>query len=105
MQLLPKVSDELGPLIRKDGLCHTMQAHDARNIQSSVFLSPVEGVHWNGMNGLGKSVNDYPNRVKLAAGEDRDRIPKKIMPLGSQGMNHNNQLKIVSEIVLFMRCN
>jgi hypothetical protein len=103
MQLLPEVSDELGPSVRNDGLRHTMQAQDVRNIQFSVLLSPVEGAHQNGMSGLGKSVDDYPNGVKLAAGEDRSRIPKKIMPSGSQGMNHSGQLKIMSGIVLFMR--
>jgi hypothetical protein len=46
-----------------------MQAQDARNIQLSVLLSPVEGVHQNEMSKLGKLVDDYPNAVKLAAGE------------------------------------
>jgi hypothetical protein len=39
----------------------------------------------------------------LEVGEDMSHIPKKIMPLGTQGMNHNGQLKIMSGIVLFMR--
>jgi hypothetical protein len=69
MQLLPKVSDELGPPVRNDGLWHTMQTQDVRNIQFSVLLSPVEGVHWDEMSGLGKSVDDHPNGVKLAVGE------------------------------------
>jgi hypothetical protein len=46
-----------------------MQTQDARNIQLSVLLSPIEGVHQNEMSRLGKSVDDYPNGVKLAAGE------------------------------------
>jgi hypothetical protein len=45
MQLLLEVSDKLGPSVRNDGLRHTMQAEDARNIQLSVLLSPVEGCH------------------------------------------------------------
>jgi hypothetical protein len=69
MQLLSEVSDELGPSVRNDGLRHTMQAHDARNIKFSVLLGPVEGVHWNVMIRLGKSVDDHPNGVKLAIGE------------------------------------
>jgi hypothetical protein len=69
MQLLPEVSDELRTSIRNDGLRHTMQTQDARNIQLDVLFSPVEGVHWNEMSRLGKSVDDYPNGVKLAAGE------------------------------------
>jgi hypothetical protein len=55
MQLLPEASDELGPSVRNDGLQHTMQTQDMRNIQLSVLLSSVEGVH--------------PNGVQLAAGE------------------------------------
>jgi hypothetical protein len=79
-----------------------MQAQDARNIQFSVLLNPVEGAHRNGMSGLGKLVDDYPNGVKLTIGEDRSRIPKKIMLSGSQHMNHSGQIKIMSGIVLFM---
>jgi hypothetical protein len=39
----------------------------------------------------------------LVVGEDMSHIPKKIMPLGMQGMDHSGQLKIMSEIVLFMQ--
>jgi hypothetical protein len=102
MQPLLEPSDELGPSVRNDGLWHTMQAQDPRNIQFSVLLNAVEGAHWNGMGGLGKPVKNYPNGVKLAAGEDRSRIPKRIMLPGWQGMNHNGQIKIMSGIVLFM---
>jgi hypothetical protein len=69
MQLLPEASDELGTSARNDGLRHNMPTQDVRNIQFSVLLSHVEDVHWNEMIGLGKSVNDYPDGVKLAAGE------------------------------------
>jgi hypothetical protein len=69
MQLFLEASDELGPSVRNDGLQHTFQAHDARNIQLNVLLSPVEGVHQNEMSRLGKSVDDYPDGVKLATGE------------------------------------
>jgi hypothetical protein len=69
MQLLPEASDELGPSVGSDGLRDTMQTHDTRNIQFSVLLSPIEGVHRNEMSRLGKSVGDYTNGVKLAAGE------------------------------------
>jgi hypothetical protein len=68
-QLLPEASYELGTSIQNDGLWHTMQTHDARNIQLGVLFSPVVGVQWNEMSGLGKSVDDYPDGVKLAAGE------------------------------------
>jgi hypothetical protein len=46
-----------------------MQTHDARNIQLSVLFSPVASVHWDEMSGLGKSVTDYPDGVKLVVGE------------------------------------
>jgi hypothetical protein len=69
MQLLLEVSYELGTSIINDGLRHTMQTHDARNIQLSILFSPVEGVHWNKISGLGKSVDDYPDGVKLTVGE------------------------------------
>ena len=69
IQLLPEASDELGPSVRNDGLRHTIQTQDVRNIQLSVLLSPVEGVHLNEMSRHGKSVDDYPDGVKLAAGE------------------------------------
>jgi hypothetical protein len=39
----------------------------------------------------------------LVISEDMSHIPRKIMPLGTQGMNYNGQLKIMSGIVLFMR--
>jgi hypothetical protein len=69
MQLLPEASNELGTSVRNGGLRHNMPTQDARNIQFSVLLSPVEGVHRNGMSKLGKSVDDYPNGVKLEVGE------------------------------------
>jgi hypothetical protein len=39
----------------------------------------------------------------LVISEDMSHISKKIMPLGSQGMNYCGQLKLMSGIVLFMR--
>jgi hypothetical protein len=69
MQLLLEASYELGTSIRNNGLRHTMQTRDARNIQLDVLFSPVAGVHWNEMSGLGKSIDDYLDGVKLAAGE------------------------------------
>jgi hypothetical protein len=69
MQLLLEASDEPGPLVRNDGLRHTMQTQDMRNIQLGILFSTVEGVHWIEMSVLGKSIDDYPDRVKLAVGE------------------------------------
>jgi hypothetical protein len=45
MQLLPEVSYELETSIRNDGLQHTMQTQDVRNIQLGVLFSLVAGVH------------------------------------------------------------
>jgi hypothetical protein len=39
----------------------------------------------------------------LVISKDMSHIPKKIMPPGTQDMNGNDQLKIMSGIVLFMR--
>jgi hypothetical protein len=69
MQLLPKMSDKLGPSVRNDGLRHTMQTQDVRNIQFHVLLSPVEGVHRNERSRLGESIDDYPDGTKPAGGE------------------------------------
>jgi hypothetical protein len=69
MQLLPEASNKLGSSVINDGLQYAMQTHDAKNIELNVLLSPVEGVHRNEMSRLGKSIDDYPVGVKLAAGE------------------------------------
>jgi hypothetical protein len=60
-----------------------LQTQDARNIQFSVLLSPVEGVHRNKMSRLGKSVDDYPDGVKLAADERQayNEIHTDVFPL------------------------
>jgi hypothetical protein len=82
MQLLPEASDELGTSVRNDGLRHNMPTQDARNIQFSVLLSPVEGVHRNGMSRFGKSVDDHPNVVKLDVGEGQahNKIHTEVFP-------------------------
>jgi hypothetical protein len=82
MQLLLEASDEPGPSVRNDGLWHTMQAQDARNIQFSILLSPVEGVHQNEMSRHDKPVDDYLNGVKLAAGErqNHNKIHTDVLP-------------------------
>jgi hypothetical protein len=82
IQLLLEASDKLGTSIRNDGLRHTMLTHDARNIQLDVLFSPIEGVHWNEMSGLGKSVDDYSNGVKLDPSTCRNtqRLQQSCMP-------------------------
>jgi hypothetical protein len=69
MQLLLEESNEMRPLVRNDGLWYPMQTQDVRNVQLNILLNPVEGMYQNEMSRLGKLVNDYPNGVKLAAGE------------------------------------
>jgi hypothetical protein len=69
IQLLLEASYELGTSIRNDSLQHSMQTQDVRNIQLGILFSPVASVHWDEMSGLGKSVDDDPDGVKLAAGE------------------------------------
>jgi hypothetical protein len=39
----------------------------------------------------------------LVVSEDMSHIPKEIMLLVTQGMNHSGQLKIMRGVVLFMR--
>jgi hypothetical protein len=87
IHLLAEASDELRTSIRNDGLWHTMQTQDARNIQLGVLFSPVEGVHRNEMSGLGKSIDDYPNGVKLAAGERQTHNEIHINAFPFPGMN------------------
>jgi hypothetical protein len=66
---IPRNEQWTGPSVRNVGLGHTMQAQDVSNIQFSVLLSPVVGVHLNEMSRLGKTIDDYPNGVKLAGRE------------------------------------
>jgi hypothetical protein len=82
MKLLPEASYELGTSIRNDGLRHTMQTQDAINIQLDVLFIPVAGVHWDEMSGLGKSVDDYPDGVKLTIGERQthNEIHTNVLP-------------------------
>jgi hypothetical protein len=69
MQLLPEMREKLGTSVRNDGLGHTMQTQDVSNIQFSVVLSPVVGVHQNKMSRLGEPVNDHPDGIKLVGRE------------------------------------
>jgi hypothetical protein len=69
MQLLPEMSNELGPPIRNDGLGRTMQTQDASNTQFSILFIPIVGVHWNEMSRLDKPVDDCPDGVKLIGRE------------------------------------
>jgi hypothetical protein len=87
MQLLSEASDKLGTSIRNNGLQHTMQTQDMRNIQLSVLFSPVEGVHRNEMSGLGKSVDNYPNGVKFVDGERQTHIKIQIDVFPFAGRN------------------
>jgi hypothetical protein len=102
MQLLPEVSYELGTSIRNDGLWHTMQTQDARNIQLNVLFSPVAGVHGNEMSGLGKSVNDYLDGVKLAAGgrQTHNEIHSDVFPFPGRNTQRSQQYRMSHMISL-----
>jgi hypothetical protein len=93
MLLLPEVSDKLGTSIRNDGLRHTMQTQDARNIQLDVLFHPVEGVHRNEIGGLGKLVDDYLNGVKLAVGERQihNKIHTDVFPFPGRNIQRLQQ--------------
>jgi hypothetical protein len=69
VQLLLEMSNKLGPSVRNDGIGHTMQTHDVSNIQFSVLLSSVVGVHQNKVSRLGEPIHDHSNGVKLVGRE------------------------------------
>jgi hypothetical protein len=52
MQLFSETGDKLWSSVINDGLGHTMQAQNMSNIQFSVLLSPIVGVHQNEMSRL-----------------------------------------------------
>jgi hypothetical protein len=66
VQLLPKASDELRPSIENDHLQNSMQAQHMSNADLSILLSSVLCVDGYEASRFGGSVNDHPNRVKLA---------------------------------------
>jgi hypothetical protein len=86
MQLLPEMSNKLRSSVRDDGLGHTMQTQDASNIQFSVLLSLVVGVHRNEMSRLGKPIDDYLDGVKLEGRErsTHNKIHADIFPFPSR---------------------
>jgi hypothetical protein len=101
MQLLPKMSDKLGPSVRNDGLRHTMQTQDVRNIQFHVLLSPVEGVHQNERSRLGESIDDYPDGTKPAGGERQthNKIHADVFPFpgrNTQRLQQSSQSHMIS---------
>jgi hypothetical protein len=87
--------DKVGPSVRNDGLRHTIHTQDASNIQLSILLSRVEGVHRNEMSRLGKSVDDYPDGVKLEGSERQthNKIHADVFPF----LGRNTQMLQQSE--------
>jgi hypothetical protein len=69
VQLLLEMSDKLELSVRNDGLGHTIQTQDMGNIQFSVLLSHVVGVHRNEVSRLGEPIHDCLDGVKLAGRE------------------------------------
>jgi hypothetical protein len=69
VQLLPEMSDKLGPSVRNDGLGHTMQTQDVSNIQFNILLCTVVGVHQNEVSRVSKSIHDHPDGIKIVGRE------------------------------------
>jgi hypothetical protein len=69
MQLLSEMSDKLGSSVRNDGLGHTMLTQDVSNIQLSVLLNLVVGVHRNEMTRLGEPIDDHLYGIEFAGRE------------------------------------
>jgi hypothetical protein len=88
MQLLLEMSDKLGSWVEIDGLGHTMQTHDAGNVQLSVLLSPIVGVHQNEMSRLSEPINDLPYGIKLAGRERQthNEIHVDVFPFSSRNI-------------------
>jgi hypothetical protein len=65
-----------------------MQTQDASNIQFSVLLSPIVGVHRNEMSRLGEPVNNHPDGVKLAGRERQthNEIQTGVFPCPSRNI-------------------
>jgi hypothetical protein len=80
-----------------------MQIQDVRNIQLDVLFSHVEGMHWNEMSRLVKSVDDYPNGVKLAAGERQthNEIHTDVFPFSGRNTQRLQQSRRPHMISLY----
>jgi hypothetical protein len=65
MQLLPKTSNELGPLIRADSVGHSMQTQNALNVQLCISLHLVVGMNRNDVRRLHESINNHPDGIIL----------------------------------------
>jgi hypothetical protein len=78
-----------------------MQTQHVRNIQFSILLSHIEGVHRNEMSRLGKSIDDYPDGVKLAFGERQthNEIHTDVFPFpgrNTQRLHQSNMPHMIS---------
>src|SRR6185436_14509820 len=60
-----KTCCELGTTIRNDRFRYAMQANNAIEINLSISLGIIGGVHWDEMSRLCKSIHDNPNGVVL----------------------------------------
>jgi hypothetical protein len=102
MQLLQEMGDKLGSSVRNDGLEHTMQTHDASNIQLNVILNPVVGVHQNKMSRFGEPINDHPYGVKFVGRERQthDEIHVDFFPFPSSKIQRLQQFGRPHMIIL-----
>jgi hypothetical protein len=87
------MSDKLGPSIRNDGLGHTMQTQDAGNIQFSVLLGPVVGVHRNEVCTLGEPIHDHPDGIKHVGRERQthNEIHADVFPFSARNIQRLQQ--------------
>jgi hypothetical protein len=84
MQLLPKMSNELGFSVRDDGVVHIM-----RSIYSfSYLLAFVTGMNRNEVSRLRESINNHPNGIILAGSQRQthDEIYTDVFPLPSRSI-------------------
>jgi hypothetical protein len=70
-----------------------MQTQDASNIQISLLLSPVVGMHWNEVSRLGEPINNHPDGIKLVGGERQthNEIHADVFPFACRNVQRLQQ--------------
>jgi hypothetical protein len=69
MKWLLDMSNKLSSMGQDDSNGHSMQTHNALNVQLCILLHLVEGMHENEVVRHGKSINNNPNGIILAGRE------------------------------------
>jgi hypothetical protein len=83
VQLLPKASNELRPSIRNDRIRNSMQTYHACNIDFSILLDVIVGVHGYEVSIFGESVHNHPNRIILEGSQRQtyNEVHTNVIPL------------------------